>query len=125
MRSVGVTESTRMRAAAHALAQALESLAEALAHGRAEQIAASEAALEAGTMGFRAAVADATACGNTEASQMATVVGTALARCRRLGASLSLLAGPTEFFPDAPKGYTPVGQPRGSTDGVSFLTARG
>lgn len=119
-----MTESSRLTTTADALAQALETLAEALAHAQPDQIAASEAALEAGTMAFRAAVADAAACGDDE-QDVALVVSTALARCRRLGSSLTLLTGPTAPAAAGPTGYTPVGRPRSAADGLSLVTARG
>lgn len=120
-----MTESSRLTTTAEELAQALETLAEALAHARPDAIAASEAALEAGTIAFRAAVAGAAAGGEATEPDVALVVSAALARCRRLGLSLTLLAGPTAPAAEGPTGYTPVGRPRSAADGLSLVTARG
>jgi hypothetical protein len=120
-----VIETSRLNATAHALGLALEALADALAHADGAAIAASERSLDVRTEEFRAAAAAAVAAGEPLAPTATVIMTTALSRCRRLGFSLSLLAGPTAPTPDAPHGYTPVGRPLSAADGGTFLTARG
>lgn len=120
-----MSEASRLNTTARALGQALEGLADALAEVRPEAIAASEASIEACVRDFQAASAAAPASGEVLAPASALLVRTALARCRRLGASLLLLAGPRTPPPDSPRGYTPVGQPLPVSGEGSILTARG
>lgn len=120
-----MTDSSRLTTSADALATVLHALAEALAQARPDDLATSQAAVEAGALAFRAAVAESAASGLRAAPDLATAVTGALMRCRRLGLSLSLLAGPTSPSADAPLGYTPVGRLVSSADGTSLLTARG
>ena len=120
-----MTETSRLTVTAHALGLALEALADALAHADVSAITASEQTLEVRTEEFRAAAAAAVAAGDSLAPTAAVIMTTALSRCRRLGFSLSLLAGPAAPPPDAPHGYTPVGRPLSAADGGTFLTARG
>ena len=120
-----MNDSSRLTRAAEALALALDTLGDALAHPRPDAIAAGGAAVEAATLAFRAAAADEGAAAGASAAETALVIAGALGRCRRLGLSLSLLAGPAATLSDAPRGYTPVGRPTCAADGASFLTARG
>jgi hypothetical protein len=121
-----MTDSSRLRATAAALREALDTLADALAQPRADAIAASEARIEARAGAFRAAALAALDGGAALASDEALGLQIALRRCRRLGASLSLLARVCTPPPlDSPAGYTAVGQPLSHGDEVPFLTARG
>jgi len=72
-----------------------------------------------------AAAAAATGRGDTLDASRAVTLMTALARCRRLGFSLSLLLGTSPAPADSPRGYSPVGRPVVPADGGTFLTARG
>lgn len=125
MRSVGVTETSRLSSTAAALGQALEALADALAQARHESIAACESTIETRAHDFRQAAVDAVACGEALAPERMQVLTAALARCRRLGVSLSLLTGQPTADSETPYGYTPVGRPLSSGGGATFLTARG
>ncbi|MGV3516724.1 hypothetical protein [Luteitalea sp.] len=120
-----MTETSRLSTTAAALEQALGTLADALAHVREDGLAASEAVLAERTLAFQAAVADAGPRGDVLAPDRVRAITAALARCRRLGCSLSLLIGAPASSSDVPRGYTPVGQPLSSGDAGIFLTARG
>lgn len=119
-----MAEASRLSTTACALGLALDALADALAQVRPEGVAASETDIEACAREFRAAAADAVASGDRLAPIDALRVSAALARCRRLGVSLSLLAGPHTPPPDSPQGYSPVGQPLATGGEGAFLTAR-
>ena len=120
-----MTETSRLSTTAHALGLALDALADALAQGRPEAIEASEHQIEARAQAFTQAATDAVRTGDTLAPEQAMAVTAALARCRRLGFSLSLLTGHQPVAADAPRGYTPVGRPLTAPGGGAFLTARG
>lgn len=119
---MAVSETSRLNGAADALAQALEALAGALVHARPDAMAESAALIETRAQAFRDAAASAP--GQSAAEPSLVAVATALARCRRLGASLSRITGQQPSV-DLPSGYTPVGHPRSQADGASFVTARG
>lgn len=119
-----MTETSRLSSTAQALGLALETLADALAHVRPEAIAASETLIESRAVAFLAAAADAVASGDSLAPERLRTITRALSRCRRLGCSLLLMTGQPAAFPDAPRGYTPVGRPVSPADAGTFLTAR-
>ena len=120
-----MTETSRLSTTADALEQALAALGDALAHADQDAITACQQVIAATSGDFRAAAADASARGDALAPARAVAVMTALARCRRLGFSLSLITGQLPTPSDAPRGYTPVGRPVAAADGGTFLTARG
>jgi hypothetical protein len=120
-----VSETSRLSTTAQALGLAVEALADALVQVRLESIVASEALIDASVRDFRAAVDGAMAVGAAVAPDEARRVAVALARCRRLGHSLSELTGHPRSAPDSPPGYTPVGRPLSHADGGTVLTARG
>jgi len=74
---------------------------------------------------FHAAAAGAGRRGDTLDAACAVTLMTALARCRRLGFSLSLLLGTSPAPADSLRGYSPVGRPVVPAGGGTFLTARG
>ena len=120
-----MTEASRLSTTAGALRITLEALADALAQVRPEAIAASETLIEARTRDFRDAAAAAMSTGDVLTPDEASAVRRALSRCRRLGASVSLLAGPRTPPRDSPYGYSPVGEPLPRAGEGAFLTARG
>jgi hypothetical protein len=116
-----VTETSRLSTQT----QALATLGEARARPDHDAITACGRAIEATSADFRAAVADASARGDTLPPAGAVAAMTALARCRRLGFTLSLLGGQPPPVSAGPRGYTPGGRPAAAADGGTFLTARG
>jgi len=120
-----VTETSRLSSTAEALGQALEALADALAQARHESMAACESTIESRARAFRQAAVEAVACGEALQPEQMQVLTAALARCRRLGVSLSLLTGQPAPDAETPRGYTPVGRPLSPGGEATFLTARG
>ena len=108
-----------------ALAVALEALGDALVQARPDAIEASEALVAARVEAYRRAVAHV-ASGTVIAVAADTLLRlrAALARCRRLGCSLTLITGQASSV-DTPRAYTPHGQPLAAAGGGAFLTARG
>jgi hypothetical protein len=100
-------------------------LGDALAQAAPDAIAASEGVIEAASADFCLAAGDARGRGETLPTASAVMVLTALARCRRLGFSLSLITGQPSTPSDAPRAYTPVGRAVAAAGGGTFLTARG
>jgi hypothetical protein len=119
-----VTETSRLSSTAAALGQALEALADALAQARHESMAACEATIEATAHEFRQAAVEAVATGEALTPEQMHILTAALARCRRLGVSLSLLTGQPVPDSETSRGYTPVGRPLPG-GGATLLTARG
>jgi uncharacterized membrane protein YccC len=119
-----MTEASRLSTTAGALRDALDVLADALSQVRPEAMAASETTIEACVREFRDAAAASVTSRDVLPPEQAMALDAALRRCRRLGASLSLLAGPRTPPPDSPHGYTPVGKPVPRGGEGSFLTAR-
>lgn len=120
-----MNEASRLSRAGRDLIDALDVLGDALVAARPDVLVDSEALIEARVGAFRRAAADAVATGDALTPDVARAVTTALERCRRLGASLARLGGSPALPSDAPRAYTPVGQPLLHSDGGSFLTARG
>ncbi|AMY10409.1 hypothetical protein LuPra_03639 [Luteitalea pratensis] len=120
-----MTETSRLSTTADALARALAALGDALAYADQDAITACQHVIEATSGDFRAAAVDGSANGDTLTPAHAVAVMTALARCRRLGLSLSLMAGQSPATLNAPRGYSPVGRPVAQSGGGTFLTARG
>jgi len=120
-----VSETSRLSTTADALAQALAALGDALAQADHDAIAACQHAIDTTSGDFRAAAAAASAIGDTLHPAQALSVMAALARCRRLGCSLSLLAGASPMPSESLHGYSPVGRPVAPSDGGTFVTARG
>jgi hypothetical protein len=110
---------------AHALASALDALGDALAQADAAAIADSESVLGACVGAFRSEATHAIGSGAILANDAIAAMTSALSRCRRLGLSLTLLTGASAEPVDAPQAYSPVGRPLSSSDGGTFLTARG
>jgi hypothetical protein len=106
------------------LGQALEALADALAQARHESMAACESTIEARAREFRQAAVEAVTTGEALAPEQMQALTAVLARCRRLGGSLSLLTGQPPD-PATPSGYTPVGRPLSPGGGATYVTARG
>jgi hypothetical protein len=119
-----MTEASRLSTTAVALRDALGALADALAQARPEALAASETTIEACVREFRDAAAASLASRDELSRAHAMALDAALRRCRRLGDSLSQLAGSRTPPPDSPHGYTPVGKPVPRGGEGSFLTAR-
>lgn len=120
-----MTEASRLSTTAGALRETLDALADALAQVSPEAMAASETTIEARVREFRHAAAAAVTSGDALAPDQVQAVAVALLRCRRLGASFSLLAGLRTPPSDSPRGYSPVGQPLPHAGEGAFLTARG
>jgi hypothetical protein len=120
-----VSETSRLSTTADALARALAALGDALVQADDRAIAACEQVIEATSGDFRAAALDAGPVDDALSPASAVAVMSALARCRRLGFSLSRLTGQSPTPSDAPRGYGPVGRPVAPADGGTFLTARG
>lgn len=120
-----MTGTSRLSTTADALAQALAALGDALVQADEGAITACRHAIEATSGDFRAAAAVARTIDEALPPARAIAVMSALARCRRLGFSLSLMTGQSPTPSDAPRGYGPVGRPVAQADGGTFLTARG
>ncbi len=116
---------TRLQAAASDLTTALEALAGALAHARVEEAEGCEPLIQRHAAAFREAALAAAATDDRLDTAAAQRMALALRSCRRLGASLEWLAGPHVTQTDAPRGYTPVGQPLPPGGEGVILTARG
>lgn len=115
-----MTQASRLRTTACALGDALDALADALTRARVETVANDMAArvrdFQAAAAGLGPDVDDATAF---EVARVAE----ALARCRRLGASLTLLTRP--YVPaDLPNGYGAIGQLLPPSGEGTSVTAR-
>lgn len=118
-----MTEPSRLDITARALGDALEALADALALARPEAVAASAPVVDVCVREFRAAARDAAPVGDILVPAL-THVAASLARCRRLGASLALLAGDRAPSSIPAHGYTAVGQPAPIGGEGAILTAR-
>ena len=120
-----MSETSRLSTTADALARALATLGDALVQADHDAITACQHVIETASGDFRAAAADASAIGETWPPEQVLSVLAALVRCRRLGCSLSLMAGASPVPAETPRGYSPVGRPVVPADGGTFLTARG
>lgn len=120
-----MTETSRLDTTACAVASALDALGDALAQADVTAIADNESTLGACVGAFRLEAAHALERGTTLTEGVANDLTSALMRCRRLGLSLTLLAGASPASSDGPQAYTPVGRPLVASDGGAFLTARG
>lgn len=119
-----MAQASRVSIAASALGESLEALADSLMQARPDATAAQVTDIDCRVREFQAAAADAVAAGHALADDDVAGVQRALARCRRLGASLTLLTGRFAPAPDAPYGYGPVGQPLPQAGEGTSLTAR-
>lgn len=119
-----MAEASRVSSTARALGDTLAALADALAQARPDAVAAGVDDIDARVRDFQEAAAEAVTGGASLPPEDAARVSEALARCRRLGVSLSLLARPFLPPPEAPHGYDPVGQPLSSPGEGAFLTTR-
>ena len=119
-----MAQASRVSLTARALGETLDALADALVQARSETVAARVDDIDRCVHAFRAAAADALASGQPVAEDDLAGVQHGLARCRRLGASLTLLTRRFAPVPDAPYGYGPVGQPLPTTGEGASLTAR-
>lgn len=119
-----MTQASRVRITAGELGETLDRLADALAQARPDAVAAGVVDVEARVRAFQAAAADAVAAGESVTPPEIATLSRALARCRRLGASLTLLTRPFAPSPDTPHGYGPVGQPLPTSGEGYSLTAR-
>lgn len=119
-----MAQASRVTITATALGETLDRLADALAQARPEAVADGAADIEARVRDFQGAAAAAVADGSSVGPADVAPVTRALTRCRRLGASLTLLTRPFAPHPDAPHGYGPVGQPLSANGEGTSLTAR-
>lgn len=119
-----MAQASRVIIAASALGETLDRLADALAQARPDAVADRAADIEARMRDFQVAAAEAVATGTPVVPTDLAPMTRALTRCRRLGASLMLLARPFAPLPDAPYGYGPVGQPLSADGEGPSLTAR-
>ncbi|HTV01662.1 MAG TPA: hypothetical protein VMF13_14035 [Luteitalea sp.] len=120
-----MAEASRLSTAARALRVSLEALADALAQARPEATAHSETDIEVRVRDFRDAAALAATTGEVLPEVEATRVRDALQRCRRLGLSVTMLAGAWHPAPSVAHGYSPVGHPLNAAPEAAFVTARG
>lgn len=119
-----MAQASRVSSTASVLGDTLDRLADALAHAQLDAVAAGVEDIEMRVRDFRDATAEAAAAGMSVSAVEVAPLTRALARCRRLGASLTLLARPFAPLPDAPHGYGPVGQPLPASGEGTSLTAR-
>ena len=119
-----MAQASRVSITASALGDTLEALAAARAQARPDAVAVGAIDIETRVRDFQDAAADAAATGSVVAPADVARVQRALVRCRRLGASLTLLARPFAPSPDAPHGYGSVGQPLPTGGEGTSLTAR-
>jgi len=120
-----MTDGSGLSASARALSGALEALATALACVNPAAIAAAETHLDRCVTAFQAAARASAATGETLAPRDAYAVTAALARCRRLGGSLSLFTGAWRSMPQPPVAYGPVGHLVPRPEDGQLMAARG
>ena len=120
-----MAEASRLSTAARALRVSLEALADALAQARLEATADSQTDIEACVRDFRDAATLAMTSGEVLTEAEARHVRDALQRCRRLGLSVTMLAGAWQPTPSVAHGYSPVGHPLTAAPEAAFVTARG
>lgn len=119
-----MAQASRVSIAARALGETLDGLADSLAQARPDAAAAQVMNIDSRVREFQTAAAEAVAAGHPVADEDLADVQHALDRCRRLGASLTLLTRRFAPAPDAPYGYGPVGQPLPQAGEGTSLTAR-
>jgi hypothetical protein len=119
-----MAQASRVSSTARALGETLDALADALAQARPDAAVAQDIDIDRRVRAFQAAAAEAVATGSPVADSDLAAVQRALGRCRRLGASLTLLTRRVAPTSDAPYGYGPVGQPLPLTGEGTSLTAR-
>lgn len=119
-----MAQASRVSITARALGQSLDALADALAQPRPDAAAAQVMEIDSRVREFEAAAAEAVVAGRAVTDDDLAGVQRALGRCRRLGASLTLLTRPFAPASDAPYGYGPVGQPLPLAGEGTSLTAR-
>ena len=124
-RERGMTDGSGLSASARALSGALEALATALASVQPGAVAAAEVHLERCVAAFQSAARASTATGEVLAPRDAYAVTAALARCRRLGGSLSLFTAAWRTLPQPPVSYGPVGHLVSRPRDGQLVTARG